>query len=168
MHSNGRAHTCFRWQVFLQPAVTEWIMPHKGRLFMHRGDYRGRLQLKKTQVLARQLYRSTKKNTGLWPGQTSDSSRDQHNLNVSFKIWFNYGTSKEKLAFQSSGKRNQSFFYPELSRLFYRFLNMGQKSAETEEQSKSTQPATGQKLPQKLQLRYQETHKERRAWIGVT
>lgn len=57
-------------------------MPHKGRLFMHRGDYRGRLQLKKTQVLARQLYRSTKKNTGLWPGQTGDSSRDQHNLNV--------------------------------------------------------------------------------------
>lgn len=29
---------------------------------------------------------------------------------------------------------------------------MGQKSAETEEQSKSTQPAIGQKLPQKLQL----------------
>lgn len=29
---------------------------------------------------------------------------------------------------------------------------MGQKSAETEEQSKSTQPAIGQKLAQKLQL----------------
>lgn len=29
---------------------------------------------------------------------------------------------------------------------------MGQKSAGTEEQSRSTQPATAQKLPQKLQL----------------
>lgn len=43
----------------------QWIIPHNCRLFMHIGDYRGRLQLKKTQVLARQPYRSTKKNTEL-------------------------------------------------------------------------------------------------------
>lgn len=46
---------------------------------------------------------------------------------------------------------NPSFTLSHLD-YFIGFLNMGQKPAETEEQSKSTQPEAGQKLPQKLQL----------------
>lgn len=69
----------------------------------------------------------------------------------------------QKRNFHSTVQRreiNPSFTLSHLD-YFIGFLNIGQKSAETEEQSKSTQPTTGQKLPQKLQEIPGDTQREK-------